>query len=442
MRSGPKIVTAFGVVLAVGLGAGVRVEASSGSDLTCRGLPVTIEGAVDTHVVGTEGNDVILAHKGNTGSVDGRGGDDVICVVAPSVVPEAPDGPLFTLRDGAGDDVVDSTSLPDWSELHVLWSPGSDTFLGGPENDWVNIADRDAMVDIETDVIITGAGDDYIASGFGGTANGDQVDVGPGDDEVVFYGSAASAQAHVDGGDGYDFLHAVGLATSEAVVFDARTGTATVAGQTYLNWSGVERYNLGAIKHAALTFLGSTSREALELGRDHGSIDVEMGGGDDLVDNYGGLIPPGTIRGGRGHDFLSLGTTSPATLDMSGIGEVFDKDDHPHPLVLAGFEDARIYAPAGATVRGTAADNRLAVDSNRDIFVFAGAGDDRVRVGDLNGGREIDTRRVRGGPGGDRLRGTQHSDILQGGPGRDEVFGNGGRDVCRSAEIRHSCELP
>ena len=58
----------------------------------CQGQPATIEGSTGT-ITGTEGNDVIVAHRDGSG-VRALGGNDLICVVG---------GDVYT---GPGDDSV------------------------------------------------------------------------------------------------------------------------------------------------------------------------------------------------------------------------------------------------------------------------------------------------------------------------------------------------
>lgn len=66
------------------------------------------------------------------------------------------------------------------------------------------------------------------------------------------------------------------------------------------------------------------------------------------------------------------------------------------------------------------------VDPTGVIRIFAGGGDDRVRISDLDGGSTAVV--AFGGSGGDTLEGGSGDDTLDGGNGNDSLLGNGGND--------------
>ena len=82
---------------------------------------------------------------------------------------------------------------------------GDDRFLGGSGADrvWSQEASNQSSPD-DDDVIITGDGDDYVISGSSAAANHDVVDLGPGNDALVTYGSTAGAS--LTGGTGANTL--------------------------------------------------------------------------------------------------------------------------------------------------------------------------------------------------------------------------------------------
>lgn len=126
---------------------------------------------VNTRIVqGTKGPDVILAMGDNVQSVNGLGGNDIICVVTPGAV----------INGGAGNDRIYTPDLPaDWPD-HL--QPPIATTKGGPGNDvvfggssWDNISGGGGH-----DRLYGGAGYDYLW----GDAGNDYFDGGPNGDRA------------------------------------------------------------------------------------------------------------------------------------------------------------------------------------------------------------------------------------------------------------------
>ncbi len=107
------------------------------------------------------------------------------------------------------------------------------------------------------------------------------------------------------------------------VVFDARTGTATVAGAPYLTWTGIDDYQLGDIEQNHVTFLGSARPEHVTLSR--GTVYVRLGGGDDSVSHYYPSLPDGVVYGEAGHDLLHVDVRGTAYVDLARGAVVEDR---------------------------------------------------------------------------------------------------------------------
>ena len=126
---------------------------------TCRGEAATIVGSPGNPallgsdgVTGTEGRDVVVTN--GAFKVSTLGGDDVICVTAGG----ASSVKRVLLDAGAGDDVVDGTTAPDWIVQAEL-GEGADRFEGGDAGNFVRGAYSDAApADTERDVIVGGDG--------------------------------------------------------------------------------------------------------------------------------------------------------------------------------------------------------------------------------------------------------------------------------------------
>ena len=315
-------------------------------------------------------------------------GNDVVCVVPGDTLPDYEELPSFTVQAGDGDDVIDSTALTaDQASLFVPSSAGRDAFYGGPEQDQVTIPAVNGVppvVDTEADVFVTGAGDDLVMSGSLGMPNPDVIDTGDGDDVVLYAGSGATGEGRVAGGRGRDALYPTAFDPIDppddplppgGVVFDARTGTATVAGAPYLTWTGIDDYQLGDIEQNHVTFLGSARPEHVTLSR--GTVYVRLGGGDDSVSHYYPSLPDGVVFGGAGqrppaHRRPGHGSTSTCARGCRrgprrAVGA----------RACAGFEDAEAVGSLGHACSGLTGPNRLGAVARKVVTVVGRAGADR-----------------------------------------------------------------
>jgi hypothetical protein len=147
-----------GLSLLVSAGVPAAASAANVAPL-CDGKAATIVGqAGETALRGTQGPDVIVALAPGV-RVDGRGGDDTICVGTGDNIVNGGAGNDWvdagegsnTVDGGAGDDTISA-------------GPGNDTLLGGTGNDTVFAGDGDNLVSTGAgdDVIVTGSGDDRI----------------------------------------------------------------------------------------------------------------------------------------------------------------------------------------------------------------------------------------------------------------------------------------
>ena len=162
--------TALTTAALLGLALLGPVPVAHAAGETCRGEAATIVGTPGNPallgsdgVTGTEGRDVVVTN--GAFKVSTLGGDDVICVT---------DGGASSVRrviidSGAGDDVVDGTTAPDWIVQAEL-GEGADQFAGGNAGNSVRGAYDDAApADTEKDVIVGGAGPDGVHSGVSGS---------------------------------------------------------------------------------------------------------------------------------------------------------------------------------------------------------------------------------------------------------------------------------
>lgn len=142
---------------------------------TCQGQTATIEASSGT-VTGTPGPDVIVA-SGLVDRVNAGDGVDLICL-ADTV--ERDDGWLL-IDAGAGDDVIDTSAAG--AKSYTNMGAGSDTFLGGPFYDWVEVG---ASGGSDSEQVSTGPGKDYLMVGDVDPGPAGTFDLGTGRDGVRF----------------------------------------------------------------------------------------------------------------------------------------------------------------------------------------------------------------------------------------------------------------
>ncbi|GAA1443435.1 hypothetical protein GCM10009641_60160 [Mycobacterium cookii] len=352
-------------------------SAATGAAGTCQGRTATIVGDPGRAVVGTEDSDVILTHGAT--AVHALGGNDLVCVTGRRTV-------SVTVEAGSGDDVVDAHDGPGQPVLADLGT-GTDTFLGGPGDDRVELAYPDNTSGI--DVVRGGEGDDQL-----------QLQTGPG-----------------------------------AAVIDNAAGGFTSAGVLLAQWSDLEDFWVmtpPAPRH--LTFEGSTARDRLV----HDSwqpavLDVDLGAGDDVVETRLPPLSGSRLEGGKGTDLVAIASEgSPLALDLA-LGRLGVRLPDPYDVDAAGFEDAEVFAPE-VLLAGTRGDNRLGVMACAGV-VTGRAGDDVLRRQyDATFETDLDcsdSLTFSGGQGSDRFRGHGGDDTISGGPGRDVINGRGGDDLVR-----------
>lgn len=172
----------LGPLLLAGLSLpAVAASSSYAADVTCQGLPATIVSDAAT-ITGTDGDDVISSVSPTTPSrVNGLGGNDTICLLAGDSV-----------DSGAGDDsvVVTSAASRPAGTTSAALGPGTDSYTGSDGADLVTLRG----------------------------SSGVQVDLGPGDDEVVMSEPAAGATGMIDLGSGRH--QAITVRVSTRVVLD------------------------------------------------------------------------------------------------------------------------------------------------------------------------------------------------------------------------------
>ena len=175
-------------VAAAALAIGLPLAPNTASALslpvarTCDGEVATIVSAAAT-VVGTPGDDVIVATSIAGQTIRSGGGDDTICGSAGADRIFAGDGDDVVLA-GNGDDTIDGWNGDDtidggFGRDNVAGGSGADDITGGPGNDIVagNTGDDQITGGGGDDLLSGNVGDDIVSGGLGNDrANGDAGD--------------------------------------------------------------------------------------------------------------------------------------------------------------------------------------------------------------------------------------------------------------------------
>ena len=372
--------------------------------VTCFGAVPTIEGMPGRRVRGTEAADVVATNGALW--VETLGGDDLVCATGD------PDN-FVNIYAGPGDDRVDTTLAGNgaWIDLGV----GADEVIGGAGSEFVRTGPSYGD-DYQQDVVSTGAKRDTVQSG-----NSDLVDLGSGADKLELWGPAP--QVPIVGGPGRDTLIFNGHGRRITPWhLDNRAERLVRDRAIVARWHSFSNFQ-GTLP-GRLTFVGSKAPESLALRvRPQWSFSVQMGGGSDRVELFGGSAGS-VLNAGGGRDTLTAhldvwGFHTTTLLDLATGTFVESYRDNHTSMRAARFEDALVDPYGPVTVKGTHGSNRIAAFGHRNTV------DGSVTF--------------IGRDGDDELIGARFDDTLVGGAGHDTADGMGRTDRC-DAEVPLQCE--
>ena len=404
----------------------ILVETSMALDTTILGF----EGN-DT-LVGGSGNDILQGGPGNDRLFGGRGRDKLYGEANNDLLVGGDDSD--TLQGGTGDDVLDDSQdrsgnsnlfYGESGDDILLGSAGDDEMYGGAGRDVLDgLAGNDQLYGESgpdlllgrdgNDRLFGGSQNDYLEGGAGGdtldggseddTLQGDNAD-GTGDGADILFGRAGNDV--LKGGGNRDELYGNGGADK----LFGEDGDDLLVGASPNDFEAID--DLGD-----------------ELSGGDGADDLYGGRGDDVLygghgnDRLYGGSSNDSIDGGAGNNFGDGGDGNDVLLGEKGIDDLYGGagDD-----VLAG---SRLHGGDGNdTLRGTAGDDSLWGDADEDKVIglegndslYGGSGND-----ELLGGPDSD--QLFGDAGMDRLSGGDGSDLLDGGDDADQLSGEGGAD--------------
>ncbi|GAA4691481.1 calcium-binding protein [Nocardioides conyzicola] len=433
------LVVAAGAVGAAPAGAATRY---------CQGQLVTIEAtASDTTVTGTEGPDVIDGVGRVRLTINGLGGDDVICTGP---------GHQIVVHGGEGDDSLESEIVGGLGGPTQLYGEAGDDTLrlaGDPSAGGYAVDNSKAY---------GGEGDDQLIS----EVEYADLTPGPGDDTIV---GSEHTQLHFGGTAGVRIEVAAGTADGEGHDTFTRIWqfTGSPGPDTFIGSDGADHFGRGDAPGSALNTdvaTGGGGRDSLVVAR--GTVDG--GDGNDSV----GVVDGGTASGGAGNDHVGVGVSGTARggpgndhlsvqwqkKEARGAVRLFgDGGADRFEVQFMGTDWATPCADPGTcrtVLDGGTGQDAVAFTTYRfGMVVDLHAG--RIRhedargkirgIEDVSGTRFADrllgddrANVLRGHDGADVLVGRGGSDQLIGGSGKDRAVGGPGRDRC-VAERKSSC---
>jgi Ca2+-binding RTX toxin-like protein len=370
-------VTPLLAVVAVGLTLGIvdGTGAEASATATCDGQVATI--------VGTPGDDVILANQEVTGQVIvGLGGNDSI------LGSELGDA----ICGGDGNDQIWAGSGNDT----LVGGPGDDRLLGGVGTDAVDYGAAPVGMDVDLGVgTATGEGADVL----------DLVEVVRGSpfDDTIIHGFETRV---LQGRAGADLL--IGGPESEFLEGGAGNDVVYGGGERDLIYGDDQLSDTGA------------GNDALYGGP--GLNDMVGGAGNDSL--FPGPEPYWLI-GGTGVDIVYFTETATGlTVDIP-----LQTITSPGGAIFAAITEIEnvLGTPFADTLRGDAVANRLTGGRGDDV-IAGGSGPDRLEGSD--GGDRISGGATDSTNDADRVDGGGGNDVLAGGPDNDTFFGGNGIDHC------------
>lgn len=393
----------------------IQQQFSSAAFVTSGSNSVT--GEFSASLIGTSGNDYLIAVSASRNTVNGYAGDDHIELMRGGL--QSTDN---TAYGGAGHDSIEGSNNIDnlygdegndfiWGNAGIdklFGGDGADMLDGGLGNDSLQGGDGD-------DLLFGQSGIDYLSGGEGN----DSLDGGEGNDQII-------------GGTGNDLL--IGSSGSDRYEFSGFFGNDVVDNQSVDGVIATDRIAIDASYDPGSTrFVRSGNDLVILLGSNRIRV-LNQFMAEGTEQNLEYAVDSVSFLGGVVFDAEAI---SQLADDMSAT----DQDD-----MIAGTEfadyfdglggDDQIYGGDGDDVidGGSGADQLLGEDGN-DI-IDGGEGDDWI-FGDigndqLDGGGGDD--QVDGGYGDDTLTGSDGADRLWGGEGNDVLLGGAGDDMLSGGE--------
>jgi Ca2+-binding RTX toxin-like protein len=462
----------------------------------------TIRGtAGDDNLTGTSGNDNILVFQGGDDTVQAGGGNDIIRLGATLTAADKIDG-------GTGHDVmilngdysagvvfnantmtnVEVLSLVGGHSYNLTLNDGNVAAGAGLLVKAGSLGSGDSLIfdgSAETDgqlAVVGGAGDDTVTGG----AQGDHfrmekggVDTvnGGGGNDVFYMGDQLWSDDQIDGGSGYNVVHATGFSGGDTLTLTGTTlqnvedfildggsflavitadGTVAAGATMTIDASAQTTaflFDGSAETDGSFNVIGGSGDDNLTGGAGADTFHLELGGvdtasgggGNDRFFMGASLTAADQIEGGAGFDTVYVNGATAVTFTATTITDI-------EKIVLgAGHSynfienDANVAAGQSLTIDASAlgAGNRLQFHGDAETdgtFTFiGGAGDDQISGGSggdrfhlENGGNDT----AFGGGGNDHFymgASLTAADRIVGGSGYDTVILNGGAPVTFSA---------
>lgn len=346
------------------------------------------------YIEGTEIADVLYGVPGETNTILGLGGDDIIY----------------------GSDTQDPIPFPTFGGYdhgiggdYIVGGAGNDIIFGGGGNDYILGDGATFSLDSGNDELHGGDGNDYLRGRYGV----DFYDGGSGNDRVSFFSLDATSAVHASLMTG--IVLDDGYGNAEIMVSIESLGQGTIFADFF---EGSNGDNL---------FLADTGDTVLMHDGDDG---VQLGGAAALIDGGAGIdsitqiLASTWVADSDGDGFADeISTTAGAYVDLRN-GTMSDGFGNFGTLIsienVGGSEN-------GDTILGSDGNNVLEGFAGDD-YIYGWDGDDEIHGGDGDDYLAGEGSSAGGGFGNDALYGEAGDDYLRGGAGVDTYDGGDGND--------------
>jgi Ca2+-binding RTX toxin-like protein len=439
--------------------ASIQVTGGEGDDTVAMGgnlANATIDGGAGYNTVVLDGDysaGVTLSMLTNVNEVDLTAGHSYTITLAAS---NASSGDFYLAGDalGAGDSLTVDSAAVTSGEVDIDGGAGNDTITTG-------VTSGNTYLDLSQggeDTVHGGSANDYIYMG-NALDTGDRIDGGGGYNYVYLEGDSYAGGLNLGAGEltNINYVQMYGdhtyvltgdpaaMNSSDYVIIDGGAMT-----------GGSLQFDGSAVTDGAFSLYGGAGDDILLGGSGNDTLDLSVGGedqlagngGNDIINAGGGLDAGDQVDGGAGTDTLNLngdysgglilGATTVTNVETFNFAAGYSYNITTNDATVAAGQTLTVNASALGSANSLIFDGSAETDGSFSItggagndVVTGGAGDDSFTMG--SGGNDT----VNGGAGDDSvyfMTTLTGSDVFNGGAG-DDYLGLGGKDYTGASAI-------
>lgn len=375
LRVGSNI---FGHVLNLGAGTGDTVllnnSFGNGYTLNLSGVENLIGSGNDEFVnLTANANGLVVNLAGGNDQLSLAGGANTLSLIGV----EGISGSDFGATPGVNDLLTLTTTV---TGLNISLGNGDNTMhLAAGANSFVNIYDVNHVYG-------TGSDDTLTVTGAIAAANGVAIDLGDGDDTIVFNGNFASFAAtgveHINGNSGDNSVSLTNNVGGIAIDMGGGTDWVSLAnGVNSLSINGVENLNgsdfTGNLHPSddTVTLLNTVSGVSVNLGEGTANV-LNLAEGSNSFDN---LWNVSLLNGSSSDDILTLQASPANVIDLGNGNDTLNFNANVYDITVTNVETVNAAANFDRiTIGNTSGDTTITAGAGADE-IFASAGHDNFR---------------------------------------------------------------